>query len=53
MHGVHISINSASLSVSQFVYDGGPARAGWAREKFRFIHNKFKHSVDGWCADGC
>jgi len=42
-------INSASL----FVYDGGPARAGWARERFKFIHNKFRHPVNGWCAGGC
>jgi len=31
----------------------GPARAGWARERFKFIHNKFRHLVDGWCVDGC
>jgi len=31
----------------------GPAWACWARERFRFIHNKFRHPVDGWCAGGC
>ncbi len=40
-----IYINSLGLSVC----DCGPALAGWARERFRFLHKKFRHPVDGWC----
>jgi hypothetical protein len=41
------------IKIHLSVCDGGPAWAGWARGRFRFILNKFRHPVDGWCAGGC
>jgi hypothetical protein len=54
LHCIDLSISYILIHlVYQSVYDSGPARAGWARERFMFIHNKFRHPVDGWCTDGC
>jgi len=63
MDGALVGAESLWPSVIQVHPQQVQASSGWMVRRwvlnhsspvwFRFIHNKFRHPVDGWCARGC